>query len=183
MAARSPVKPTSPSVASKQATPKPSLNKGDGNSRDVEIIDVPDVDLSLEEWSMCAHKLKPGQNIDILVTVRNLSSRAITDSLSLRVDRDLFFQAVAVRLPSSVPANGEIKVKATLRVQGGITNLNKLPSNKEIMLVKECGPGKLAKLSSMFIVIPIGSPCSAPRPSLPLSLSLSLFLTALSPLF
>lgn len=150
------MKPTgSPSVASKQKEAKPSLDKADGSNLDVEIIEVPDVDLSLEEWSMCAHKLKPGQNIDILVTVRNLSSRAITESLSLRVDRDAFFQSVAVRLPSSVPANGEVKVKATLRVQGGITNLNKLPANKEIMLVKECGPGKLAKLSSMFIVIPI----------------------------
>ena len=78
MAARSPVKPTgSPSVASKQKESKPSLDKADGNNLDVEIIEVPDVDLSLEEWSTCAHKLKPGQNIDILVTVRNLSNRAI----------------------------------------------------------------------------------------------------------
>jgi predicted GTPase len=133
--------------------------KGNGNKKkdnSYEIIEVPSIDVSIEEWSMCDRKLKPGQDIKIMVTIRNLSSKTIsTDQMHIRVEKDLYFQAGITIVKKSISPAGEITVPVTLKAKGGITNLHTLPPKKEIMLVKDESNNKLIKISSIYIVIPI----------------------------
>lgn len=124
---------------------------------DVAIIDVPQMDLSMPEWKVLARKLRPGEDIKAEVTIRNLSSNNyIPEEMSIRIEEDGYFQPSACLVSQRIPSFGEIKVPILLKARGGITNLNTLPPSKEILLTKSIGPGKLAKLASMHVVVPMG---------------------------
>lgn len=148
--AATPIRVAAPPAAAPASAPAPKQRKPK-----VEIIEVPDVDIVMEEWRMCVNKLKPGQDIEIKVTLRNLGSRMINDKMSIRVGKDAYFQSCATPMNKAIPPAGEVQVDMVLKVNGGIVNLNTLPNEKEIMLVKDGGVGKLIKVASMSIRIPM----------------------------
>jgi len=131
-----------------QVTPDPDTN--------LEFIDNLS-DIVIEEWRLKAVKLTPERDVPIEVTIKNLTNKDInctSQEMALRSVRDGFFQNFAGPVKKTIPAFGEVRVQILLKVNGGVNNLNELPSSKEIFLIKP-HQGKMAKIASINIVIPI----------------------------